>query len=96
MTTIENHLIGHWIPSPPYFSVGEYIEDQRMDHDGIWGTDVETIKMANLLNTTIYSYDVSQRAWFRYQPRNGTDVNTPGIYLHYVNGNHYRVVKSIM
>ena len=50
-----------------------------MDHDGIWGTDVETITMANLLNTIIYSYDVSQRAWVRYQPHNGTDVNTPGI-----------------
>ena len=53
MNTIENRLVGHWIPSPPYFSVREYIEDQRMDHNGIWGTDVETITMANLLNTTI-------------------------------------------
>ena len=96
MNTIENRLVGHWIPSPPYFSVKEYIEDQRMDHDGIWGIDVETITMANLLNMTIYSYDVSQRVWVRYQPHNDTDVNTPGIYLRYVNSNHYRVVKSML
>ena len=41
-------------------------------------------------------HDISQRAWVCYQPHNGTDVNTPGIYLNYVNSNHYRVVKSIM
>ena len=35
-----------------------------------------TITMANLLNTTMYSYDVSQKAWVHYQPHNGTDVNT--------------------
>ena len=78
MNTIENRLVGHWITSP-YFSVREYIEDQRMDHDGIWGTVVETITMANLLNTTIYTYDVSQKARVCYQPHNGTDVSTPGI-----------------
>ena len=66
-----------------------------MDHDGIWGTDVETITMASLLNTTIYCYNVSLRAWVRYQPHNGTDINTPGICLHYVNSKHYCVVKVL-
>ena len=37
MNTIENRLVGHWIPSPPYFSIREYVEDQKMDHDGIGG-----------------------------------------------------------
>ena len=59
------------------------------------GQMLRQLQWPTILNTTIYSYNVSQRAWFRYQPRNGTDVNTPGIYLHYVNGNHYCVVKVL-
>ena len=37
-----------------------------MDQDSAWGTDIEMLTLAHLLNTPILSYSVEHGSWQRY------------------------------
>ena len=37
-----------------------YIAATRMDHDKTWGSEVEIMVLAHLLDTAVYSYDTAQ------------------------------------
>ena len=39
-----------------------------MDQDSAWGTDIEMLTLAHLLNTSILSYSVEHGSWQRYSP----------------------------
>ena len=68
--------IAHFLLGSPYFdehynSIQEYIADKRMDRDGSYGSHVEMLTLAYLLQTTIYSYnDIGERgsSWCTYSP----------------------------
>ena len=38
-----------------YTTVGEYIQGSGMDKTGVWGTDIELLTLAHLLETCIFS-----------------------------------------
>ena len=81
--------------------INQYIAATRMDHDKTWGSEVEIMVLAHLLDTAVYSYDTA-RGWNRYTPANvygqfdvSTRVNSQmAMYVHY-NINHYDVVTSV-
>jgi len=43
-----------------YNSVEEYILQTRMDHETIWGTNLEMACFAHILDRPVYCYDASQ------------------------------------
>ena len=81
--------------------INQYIAATRMDHDKTWGSEVEIMVLAHLLDTAVYSYDTA-RGWNRYTPANvygqfdvSTRVNSQmAMYVRY-NFNHYDVVTSV-
>ena len=81
--------------------INQYIAATRMDHDKTWGSEVEIMVLAHLLDTAVYSYDTA-RGWNRYTPANvygefdvSTRVNSQmAMYVRY-NINHYDVVTSV-
>ena len=81
--------------------INQYIAATRMDHDKTWGSEVEIMVLAHLLDTAVYSYDMA-RGWNRYTPANvygqfdvSTRVNSQmAMYVRY-NINHYDVVTSV-
>ena len=85
MLSIPHMLIGYGTDGLPnginllchptvYESVKDYIQHTRMDHDGVWGTNVEMLTLAHLINSPVYCYDASQphHIWAAYFP-NGVD-----------------------
>lgn len=71
MPNIAHFLLGSSYLDDCYNSVQEYIADTRMDQDGSYGSHVEMLTLAHLLQTTIYSYnDIGGRgsSWCTYSP----------------------------
>ena len=77
-----------------------YISETCMERSGAWGTQVEIIALANLLNTPIYTYTMS--AWVKYGPQaaygclglSQSSVDEMAIYIGH-HGDHYDVVTSV-
>ena len=61
-----------------YNSVEEYILQTRMDHETVWGTNIEMACLAHMLNSPVYCYDASQcyHIWAVYFP-NDVDRSIP-------------------
>ena len=84
--------------------IDDYIASSEIDCAGAWGSDVEMLTLAHLLNTPIYSYVEGIVDWTRYNPslRNLESVQTlqdnvetaMGIYIRH-RSNHFDVVKSL-
>ena len=68
MLQIAHFMLSHRIND--HSSVSEYIEHTCMDQDGTWGTDIEILTLAHLLNTFIFVYTTEQCNWWRYGPQN--------------------------
>ena len=66
MIHIAHFIIGHHVVE--YASIQEYIADKNMDQEYAWGTDIEMLILAHLLQTPIMSYSVQHRSWQRYAP----------------------------
>ena len=89
-----------------YRDIYHYIRDTKMDLDRSWGTDVEILTFAHLLQTPIFTYSVQHKTWWEYGPcalerrqraqvvDNGTVVPM-GMYLRH-RTNHYEVVCGVM
>ena len=84
-----------------YNSVEEYILRTRMDHETVWGTNIEMACLAHMLNSPVYCYDASQRyhIWAAYFPNNvdrsiPRDVRKRSLYIYFAN-NHFQVVTAI-
>ena len=58
---LDHHILG-------YNSIQQYITSKRMDQDSAWGTDIEMLTLAHLLNIPILSYSVEHGSWQRYSP----------------------------
>ena len=46
--------------------IEQYISASRMEHDRTWGSEVEMMALAQLLDTPVYTYDTT--------PMDGTDT----------------------
>ena len=84
-----------------YNTVEEYILRTRMDHETVWGTNVEMACLAHMLNSPVYCYDASQRyhIWAAYFPNNvdrsiPRDVGQRSLYIYFAN-NHFQVVTAV-
>ena len=81
-------------------SIAEYIQDIHMDRDGAWGTDVEILTLAHLLQTNIYVFDTSSDSWLLYSPYHldhtlPVDSSAKSMYIvHFPQ--HFEVVSSVV
>ena len=66
MVDIAHLLLVAHIPVA-YNSVDEYVQE-GMDKDGTWGSEVEMMALAHLLQTLLYSYSVQSQRWNRHSP----------------------------
>ena len=79
----------------------EYIAKTRMEHAGAWGTQVEIIALAHLLNTPILTY-AGTLGWNRYSPSTAygflnasqPDGNQMALYIRH-SSDHYDVITSL-
>ena len=90
-------FLGHHLTG--YNSVQSYIASTGMDQDGIWGTDIEMLTLAHLLQTPVLSYSHQHGHWQRYAPHDVdrqllNDVHQRSMYLLHT-GNHFNVVGSV-
>ena len=61
MLQIAHFMLSHHIND--HSSVSEYIQHTGMDQDGTWGTDIEILTLAHLLNTCIFVCTTEQCNW---------------------------------
>lgn len=81
--------------------IEQYIAATRMDQDRAWGSEVEVMALAHLLDTPIYSYDTIC-GWNLYIPGmvhgtfnlSQTDTHQMALYLRHAL-NHYDVVNTV-
>ena len=84
-----------------YHSVEQYILQTRMDHETVWGTNIEMACLAHMLHSPVYCYDASQRyhVWAAYFPNN-VDRSIPrntgqrSLYIYFANS-HFQVVTAV-
>ena len=55
---LDHHILGY----------NNTLHLKKMDQDSAWGTDIEMLTLAHLLNTSILSYSVEHGSWQRYSP----------------------------
>ena len=96
MLQIAHFMLSHHIDDNS--SVSEYIKHTCMDQDGTWGTDIEILTLAHLLNTCIFVYTTEQCNWWRYCPQNvdrslNVDLTSMSMYIQNP-GEHFDVVCS--
>ena len=97
MQSIAHLLLGIHVKQT---SIDSYISETSMDMDGVWGTDVEILSMAHLLQTNIYTFDTTSAGWLLFAPKHleptlQFDFSKRSMYLlHYPN--HYAVVSSVV
>ena len=101
---IVNHLrlIERWML--PHFSdrglsATAYIEGTHMDRNRTWGSDVEILTKAHMLNTCVYVYDPRYRGWDRYGPHNvdrtlSSDITDISMFIRHP-PHHFDVVCAI-
>ena len=98
MVDIAHLLIG---PHITYHSVDEYVQAKKLKDDGAWGSEVEIMTLAHLLQTPIYSYSVQLQRWDRHTPytidrsAQPDDDTQMGMYIsHRIN--HFEVVSAVL
>jgi len=89
-------------PPMVYESVDEdYIYYTRMGHDGTWGTNVEMLTLAHMVNAPVYCYETTapHHTWTAYFP-NGVDrciprdVREKSLYLYFTH-DHFMIITAI-
>ena len=66
MIDIAHLILDHHIRG--YSSIQEYITHNSMDSKFAWGTDIEMLTLAHLLQPPVVSYSVQYSTWQRYAP----------------------------
>jgi hypothetical protein len=97
MTNNAQYFLGHHLIG--YGSIQSYIASTGMDQDRAWGTDIEMLSLAHLLQTPVFSYSQQHGQWQRYSPHDVDrqlmdDIHQRSMYLLHT-GNHFNVVGSI-
>ena len=94
MTNNAQYFLGHHLIG--YDSIQSYIASTGMDQDGTWGTDIEMLSLAHLLQTPVLSYSQQYGQWQRYSPHDVDRHLTDDIHQRSMHtGNHFNVVGSI-
>ncbi|VDI59074.1 Hypothetical predicted protein [Mytilus galloprovincialis] len=81
----------------PYENVEEYVNKRKMKESNTWGTELEILAAAHLMQADIYTF--INNKWIRYsahQIDKHIDVENDAIYLKHVEESfHYEVVISV-
>lgn len=74
-----------------------YVTEQEMGNNHVWGTDIEILAAASLFKVTILVYTVygNKCDWVIFNPVHRQTKSDGAIYLHHKNQNHYDVVTSV-
>ena len=80
-------------------SIAEYIQDTHMNMNGAWGTDVEILTLAHLLQTNIYVFDTSYNWWQLFSPYHldhslPVDSSAKSMYIVHFS-QHFEVMSSV-
>ena len=94
---IERWMLPHF--SDRGLSATAYIEGTYMDRNGTWGSDVEILTLARMLNTCVYVYDPEYRSWDRYGPHSvdrtlSSDITDMSMFIRHP-PDHFDVVCAI-
>ena len=81
--------------------IEQYISASRMEHDRTWGSEVEMMALAHLLDIPVYTYDTTH-GWNRYNPGNvygvfdlsQVDPRQVAMYVRH-DVDHYDIVTSV-
>ena len=97
MINVGHFILGHHVLN--YSSIQDYIADTNMDRESAWGTDIEMLTLAHLLQTPILSYNAQDRRWSKYAAHDldrtlNHDVTQISMYLLH-RYNHFEVVCSV-
>ena len=70
-----------------------------MDQEFTWGTDIDILTLAHLVEAPILSYDMQTKAWSRYAPHNldrnlNDDIEQMSMYLLHTS-DHFHIVCSV-
>lgn len=70
-----------------------------MDRDGAWGSDVETLTFAHLLQTNVYIYTTTSQSWAVHSAHHldhtiALDFTGKSMYIVH-NHNHFEVVTAV-
>ena len=81
-------------------TVQEYQRQTRMRQDSSWGTDVEMVTLAHLLDTTVYAYSPGGNEWAVcsttfWSGAGASNSLERAMYLVNTGNNHYDVVRSV-
>ena len=83
---IENHTLN------------DYLSVSRMHKQGTWGSTVEIVAFANLIQANSYSYNTEENYYHMFSPRVAEplrfseDYTQSSLYLLYTGNNHFNVV----
>lgn len=80
-----------------YPSVHDYITSERMEHDYVWGTDVEIYTFANMCQINMYTFNTEHDTWQLLSPTVSVVRADPSIqsaYLYHT-VDHYTVVRNV-
>lgn len=97
MQTIAHLLLGTHVTQT---SIDSYFHDTSMHMDGAWGSEIEILSLAHLLQTNIYSFDTSSDSWLLFAPNQleptlPLDFTAQSLYiLHHPS--HFDVVSSVV
>ena len=97
VNNIAHFLLGFHIVD--YSSIQAYIRAKDMDTVGAWGTEIEILALAHLLQTPVLSYSTELAGWSRYSPHDvdrtlNDDDTQMSMYLWHP-PIHFEVVRSI-
>ena len=101
MRSISALLWGSHISNIRYPSgIEQYIADNHIERDGSWGSDVEMLTLAHLLNVAVISYSRAGKQWAKYSPCNvdhsleSSQHDGMSMYIRHT-GDHFDVVTSV-
>lgn len=80
-------------------SIDSYIQEMSMHMDGTWGTDIEILSLAHLLQTNIYCFDTNTACWVLFAPTQldhtvQLDFTSKSLYILH-RPSHFDVVFSV-
>ena len=94
MVNIAPRLLSHIYP---HESVHDYITSTGMEHNSVWGTDVEIFTFANICQINVYTFSTEHDTWQLHSPTISiVNANTSieSVYL-YHSSDHYTVVRNV-
>ena len=97
MQTIGHLLLGTHVTQT---SIDSYCQDTSMHMDGTWGSEIEILSLAHLLQTNIYSFDTSSDCWLLFAPNQleptlQLDFTAKSLYIMH-HPSHFDVVSSVV